>query len=123
GRQHMQYIVAIGLDTVDDACFAAFPAQQTGVAGLAATQRIEDGTIEAQAALLECGDGGVGLLEIGVLPEKFFDHGRGFRRSTDAPQRPCAAASKAPRPTARRNRRRLHWRSGRLRSRPPRPTV
>ena len=121
GRQHVQHVAAVGLHRVDDPGLAAVPAQHAGVAGLAAAGRIEDRAVEPHAALLDRGHGGVGFLEIGVLTEEFFDHGAGFRPSPAAPQLPWPSASRAPRPAARRNRRRRRWRSGRPRPawRPP----
>ena len=61
-RQHVQHVVALGLQRIDDPGFAAVPAKHAGIAGLAAAGRIEDRAVEPHAAILDRGHRGIGFL-------------------------------------------------------------
>ncbi len=72
----MQHLVgAVALARVDDGEGAAIgEAQRAGIAGLAAPLRVEDGAIEADAALVDSDDSRLAGAQIGVVAEQQFGH-------------------------------------------------
>ena len=69
---------AVAVARVDHLCIAAFPAKPAGIAGLAATHRVEHGPVEDYAVFVDGSDGCVTVLEIRVLAEEFFGHAKKY---------------------------------------------